>query len=109
MVPAAVLTPMFADTDAIRAVSVSNSAHAADLTAVATALSSLPDTTDALGPVGARFLAALADATTDASRAVTALADRLATGCQTARASAAAYENADERTGAQVTGVSGVY
>src|SRR3989442_5950673 len=102
MGPAAVLTPMFADTDAIRAVAAANSAHAADLTAVATALSSLPDTADALGPVGARFLAALADATTDASRAVAALADRLTAGCRTARASAAAYENADERTGAQL-------
>src|SRR5437868_2446562 len=96
---------MFADTDAIRALGAANSAHAADLMSVATTLSSLPDAADALGPVGARFLAALADATTDASRAVTALADRLAAGSRTAHASAAAYENADERTGAQVAGV----
>jgi hypothetical protein len=96
---------MFADTDAIRALGAATSAHAADLTTVATALSSMPDAADALGPVGARFLAALVDATTDASRAVTALADRLAAGCRTARASAAAYENADERTGAQVSWV----
>ena len=96
---------MFADTDAIRSLGAANSEHATDLAAVATALSSLPDSADALGPVGARFLAALADATADASRAVTALADRLAAGSRTARVSAAAYENADERTGAQVSEV----
>jgi hypothetical protein len=96
---------MFADTDAIRTLGAANSEHATDLAAVATALSSLPHAADALGPVGARFLAALADATADASRAVTALADRLTAGCRTARGSANAYENADERAGAQVSGV----
>jgi hypothetical protein len=98
---------MFADTDAIRALGTASSAHAADLAAVASALSAMPDAAaDAmLGPVGARFLAALADATTEASRAVTALADRLAAGCRTAHASAAAYENADEHTGAAVSRV----
>jgi|1186.fasta_scaffold318008_2 hypothetical protein len=95
---------MFADTDAIHTLGAANSEHAADLAAVAAALSSLPDA-DALGPVGTRFLAALADATADAARAVTALADRLAAGCHTARASAAAYENADQHTGARVSGV----
>jgi hypothetical protein len=95
---------MFADTDAIRALGAANSAHAADLAAVATALSSMPDAVE-LGPVGARFMAALAEATTEASRAVTALADRLAAGCRTAHASADAYENADGRTGARVAGV----
>jgi hypothetical protein len=96
---------MFADTDAIRALGAANSAHAADLAAVATALSSMPDAADALGPVGARFVAALADATAEASRAVSSLADRLAAGCRTAHGSAAAYENADDRTGARVAGV----
>ncbi len=98
---------MFADTDAIRSFGAANSAHASDLAAVASALSSMPDAAvvTGLGPVGARFLAALADATTDASHAVTALADRLSAGCRTAHTAAAAYEDADERTGARVTGV----
>ena len=54
---------MFADTDAIRALGAANSAHAADLAAIAATLSSLPggDAGSMLGPVGARFLAALAE------------------------------------------------
>jgi hypothetical protein len=95
---------MFADTDAVRAFGSANAAQAADLGAVAAALSALPD--DAmLGPVGARFLAAYADATAEASRAVSALADRLAAGCRTAHAAAAAYDNADVCTGTSVSGV----
>jgi hypothetical protein len=96
---------MFADTDAIRAFGAANAARAADLAAVAAALSSMPDAGagSGLGPIGARFLAALAEATTDVSRAVAALGDRLATGYLTAHASAAAYENADCRLGAAVS------
>jgi Excreted virulence factor EspC, type VII ESX diderm len=96
---------MFADTDAIRAFGAANSAHAADLAAVAAALSSMPGAAanSMLGPVGARFLAALADATTDASHAVTALGECLAAGCRSAHASAAVYENADHRLGAAVS------
>ncbi|MBE1547554.1 hypothetical protein GGC64_001562 [Mycobacterium sp. OAS707] len=96
---------MFADTDAVRALGAANSAHAADLAKVATTMSSIPAATATLGPVGARFVAALAEATADAARAVTALADRLEAGGHTASASAAAYENADERTGIRVSGV----
>jgi hypothetical protein len=97
---------MFADTDAIRAFGAANSAQAADLAAVAATLASMPGpAAAALGPVGARFLVALADATTEASRTVSALADRLATGFVTAYASAAAYENADHHTGALVSRV----
>ena len=95
---------MFADTEAIRNFGAASSAQAADLAAVASALSSMPGV-DAFGPVGARFLAALADAATETSRAVTALADRLATGGLTAHTSAAAYENTDAHTGALVSRV----
>jgi hypothetical protein len=95
---------MFAHTEAIRAFGAANSAQAADLAAVAADLSSMPGA-DALGPVGVRFLAALADATAETSRAVAALAERLATGCVTAHASAAAYENADADIGALVARV----
>ena len=96
---------MFADTDAIRALGAANSAHAADLETVATALSSMPDSGAMLGPVGARFVSALAEATAEASRAVMALADRVRAGSHTAHASAGAYEYADERTGTRVSGV----
>jgi hypothetical protein len=96
---------MFADTDAIRAFGAANSAHAADLAAVAEALAAMPGAAadSLLGPVGTRFLAALADATTEASHAVAALGERLAAGCVTAHASATAYENADHRLGAAVS------
>jgi hypothetical protein len=96
---------MFADTDAIRAFGAANSTQAADLAAVAAALSSMPGTAagSLLGPVGIRFLQALADATTDASRAVAALSDRLAAGNLTAHASAAAYDDADHQLGAAVS------
>lgn len=96
---------MFADTDAIRALGAANSTHAADLVTVATTLSSIPDAGATLGPVGARFAAALADATAEASRAVRAVADRLEAGGHTAHASAAAYNDADERTGNRLSGV----
>ncbi|AGB21694.1 Protein of unknown function (DUF2580) [Mycobacterium sp. JS623] len=94
---------MFADTDVIRALGAAHAEHAAELASVAATLSSMPDGT--LGPVGARFVAALAEATGEASRSVTTLADRLTAGCHTAHASAAAYESADERAGTQVSGV----
>jgi hypothetical protein len=96
---------MFADTDAIRAFGAANSAHAAELGAVAAALSSMPGAGAGtmLGPVGTRFLAALADAVAHESRAVAALSDRLAAGHRTALASAAAYENADHQLGAAVS------
>ena len=96
---------MFADTDAIRAFGAANSAQSDELTAIAAALSSMPGTAagSVLGPVGERFLAALAEAAADASRAVSALSDRLDAGRSTARASAAAYENADHSLGATLS------
>jgi hypothetical protein len=98
---------MFAHTDAIRAFGADHSAQADDLAAVVADLASMPGPGAAsmLGPVGARFLAALADATTDASRAVSALSDRLEAGHRTARASAAAYDDADYRLGGAVAGL----
>jgi hypothetical protein len=98
---------MFADTDAIRRMGSANSTHAADLTDVATMLSSLPAAASAsmLGPVGARFLAALAAAAADGSRAAAALGDRLAASSTTAHAAAIAYDEADHGAGVRITGV----
>jgi hypothetical protein len=98
---------MFADTDAIRAFGTASSAQAADLAAAAVTLSSVPGPAagSMLGPVGTRFLAALADATADASCAVAALRDRVAAGCDTAHASAGAYQEADAHGGRLIDGV----
>jgi Excreted virulence factor EspC, type VII ESX diderm len=96
---------MFADTDAIRAFGTANWVQAADLASVAVALSSMPgaDANETFGPVGTRFLSALADAATQAAKAVAALSDRLDAGDRTAHASAAAYENADHQFGTAVS------
>lgn len=96
---------MFADTEAIRALGAANSAQAADLAAVAASLSSIPDAvaTSTLGPVGARFVAALTDAAMAVSQATAALSDRLAVGHLTAQASATAYENADQHLGTTIS------
>ena len=68
---------MLADTDAIRALGSANSTHAADLAEVAATLSSLPvPAASPLGPIGARFMSALAEAAAEGSRAVTALGYR---------------------------------
>ena len=98
---------MLADTDAIRALGSANSAHADDLAAVAFTLSSLPDPAAAtmFGAVGARFLAALAEATTSEARAAAALSDRVAAAYTTARASATGYDDADQRVGDVIGGV----
>ena len=96
---------IFADTDPIRAFGAASSAQAADLAAVAATLSSTPGPAagSMLGPVGARFLAALADAIVQGSRAVATLGDRMEAGHVTAYVSAGAYENADHELGAAVS------
>jgi len=98
---------MFADTDAIRALGSANSAHADDLAAVAAALSSLPIAAagSSLGPVGAGFVSALAEAVVDGSRAVAALSKRLGTSNTTAYAVASAYDSVDSDASSRIAGV----
>ena len=93
---------MLAYTDAIRALGSAESAQAADLAAIAVALSSLPGASTAalFGPVGAGFLAALADAAAIEAGAVAALLHTVAAAGTTAGAWAAAYADADRRVGA---------
>jgi hypothetical protein len=95
---------MFADTDAIRALGSAHSIHADDLVDIAATLSSLPITAAgwSLGPVGARFLSALADAAADGSRAVAALSEHLWAGDATAYAVASAYDTTDSGAGARI-------
>lgn len=98
---------MLADTDAIRALGSASSAQAADLAAIASMLSSLPGpaTASMFGPVGAAFLAALADAAAGEARAATELSDSVSAACTTAHASAAAYDDVDQRVGGQIAGL----
>jgi hypothetical protein len=95
---------MFADTDAVRAFGRANSAHADDLSAIASTLSSLPIAAVAtvMGPIAAGFIAALAEAAGRESRAVAALADSVSAAGATSHASAMAYEAADHRVGASL-------
>ncbi|MDT5015004.1 MAG: hypothetical protein QOD39_1164, partial [Mycobacterium sp.] len=83
-----------ADTEAIRALGTANAALADDLANVARILSSMP-ADSALGPVGDRFMSALAGAAVDGSRAVSTLGESLAASGSTAHTAAAAYDQAD--------------
>lgn len=92
---------MLADTEAIRALSHSDAAHSADLAAAAAALAAVPGAAaPSLGPVGARFLAALSDATAAESAAAAALSESVAAASTTARGSAAAYDEVQLRAAA---------
>ncbi len=93
---------MLADTEAIRALARTDTAHSADLAAAAAELAAVPVATAApsLGPVGARFLTALSDAAAAGSAEAAALAESFAGGSAAARSSAAAYDEAQLRAAA---------
>lgn len=93
---------VLAENDAIRALAHADASHAADLAGAADALAAVPVAAAArsLGPVGARFLAALADATAAESANAAALAARLTAGAATAHGSAAAYDEVQIRAAA---------
>jgi Excreted virulence factor EspC, type VII ESX diderm len=88
---------MLVDTDAVRTLGAACSAQADDLSAAATALKSLPgpDMTAAFGPIGAAFVAALADAAAAEAQAITALSDNLASAHPASNAVADAYAETD--------------
>jgi len=90
---------MFVDTNAICALGTDCSAHADDLSTAAAALKSLPGAgaDAAFGPVGARFLAALADAVAIEMRAILALGDDLASAQSVTSGVAQTYSDADRR------------
>ena len=90
---------MFVDTNAICALGTDCSAHADDLSTAAAALKSLPGAgaAAAFGPVGARFLAALADAVAIEMRAILALGDDLASAQSVTSGVAQTYSDADRR------------
>jgi hypothetical protein len=90
---------MFVDTNAICALGTGCSAYADDLSTAADVLKSLPGAgaAAAFGPVGAGFLAALADAVETETRAVLALGDDLASAQSVTGVVAQAYSDADRR------------
>ena len=98
---------MFADTDAIRALGSAHSINAEGLADIAATLSLLPIAAagSSLGPVGARFVSALAEAAADGSRAVAALSENLWVSNATAYAVASAYDTSDGSAGARIADV----
>lgn len=98
-----------ADTDLIRACGSASAGHAADLQAVAarwTALGteSASASTSMLGPVGARFEAALVRAAEREARRVTELSASLSGARDAAWSAAQAYTSTDEDAGNRITG-----
>jgi hypothetical protein len=100
---------VLADTAVIRALAAAQSRQAADLDAVAAMLRSAagPGCTAALGPVGARFLAALTEALARESGVASQLSERVAVAGRTAEATAAAYGGTELRVGHSITAVGG--
>lgn len=90
---------MLVDTNAIRALGTVCSARADDLSSVAAALKSVPgpDAAAAFGPVGAKFLATLADVAATEARAIAALSDDLASARSVSGVVADSYADADQR------------
>jgi hypothetical protein len=94
---------MLADTDAIRGFARAGGAHCADLSDVATALAAVPiGAADALGPVGVRFAAALAEAIAEHAAHATRLAERAGAGAGAAHRCATAYDDAGDRATALI-------
>jgi hypothetical protein len=98
---------VLADIAVIRALGAAQSRHAEELEAISAALVSggTQLDSDALGPVGAHFLAALADAVARDARLVALLGERVATASATARATADAYVVTEQGTGDALTGL----
>jgi uncharacterized membrane protein len=98
---------MHADTDAIRAYGRTTSNLANELHAAAAALASDLGATlaDAFGPVGARFAAALADATTRLANSVTKIGDEVAASGAATTAAAGDYVDVETYSRAQIATV----
>ncbi len=86
-----------ADMAAIRALGDALTAHAADLGAAVAILRSMPSPAAALGPVGERFVSALAEAVSRHSDAIADLSARTGAGATRAGHTAAGYDAAGRR------------
>lgn len=84
---------MLADTAAIRAFGAAQARHAAELEAITARLARVGAqlTSDALGPVGARFLAALSEAVAREAQLIARIGESVAAAAATAHATADAY------------------
>ncbi|WP_243858469.1 hypothetical protein [Mycobacterium sp. DL440] len=89
-----------ADTAAIDALGGAFHAHAAELSAVAATLRSLPSPGGALGPIGERFVAAFNASVRAHIDAVAALSARAGAGAVSAGVTAAGYDAAGQRAAA---------
>ncbi|OBI83032.1 type VII secretion target [Mycobacterium sp. E740] len=96
---------MHADTDVIRSLAAASAGHADELAAIAAKLSTTPTSEAAFGPVGEPFIAALTQAVAHQARELAALRDRASATGDAAYRSALAYDDADDRAGARVSGV----
>jgi hypothetical protein len=92
------------DPELLRAYGVAAASHAADLQSVAGRLAALGPDAAQLGPVGARFVAALARAADGEAGTVTRLGDLLGAAHHAAGATAQAYRDADTGAGARLIG-----
>lgn len=92
--------PLRADMAAIHALGGAFDAHAADLDAVAATLRSMPSPGGALGPIGERFLTALAAAVSAHIDAVAALGARAGAGAVSAGVTAAGFSAVGQRAAA---------
>lgn len=91
------------DTETVCAYGAASATHAADLHDAAARLTTLSGGSAVFGPVGARFLAALARAAGDDARVVGSLGGSLTAAHGAAFGSARAYEGSDARAAGRVT------
>ncbi|MBO0677783.1 hypothetical protein JRC04_09940 [Mycolicibacterium sp. S2-37] len=92
------------DGTAVRILASSHTTHAADLSSAAAALAAVPigAVAEALGPVGTRFTAALAEAVAAVRIQAATLSDTAAAGAVTASAAAASYDDVQIRAAALI-------
>lgn len=98
---------MIADTSDLRALGATHRNHAGDLAAVAAALAAATVGADALGPVGASYLAALNQALAHAADHANFLAERLTAATAIAGATIASYQDSEIHAGQSIQRVWG--
>ncbi|WP_460355260.1 type VII secretion target [Mycobacterium sp. ZZG] len=97
--------PLSVDTDSIREYGAACSVHAAHLdTAAARLTAAAGAAAPLLGPVGARFLAALARAAEDQALLLTTVSRSLEAGDAAASEAAHAYAGSDDAAASRITG-----
>lgn len=95
---------MQVDTDAVRAFGLTHAAAGGDVGAVAAAMASFPveAAAVALGPVGARFVAALSEVTSTLAADVSVVAEAMAHFDSGARAAAVGFAEMDDDAGVRL-------